>query len=932
MRKKLFTALLAFSMVISGIPVSADAAERNAQTVKIDGVTYTVTSLEKGAEPAEGQIQIAGTDVCYQADQEESLSDTTYYGTATLSFSEYYAKETSVEEYDVVSSATSSKNTIFPNEDSTEVTEDGYQILGVKNVAVAVNARTYVESQLLEAVDALPESGVYAEAAGITLNEDKTAKVAQAKTLEADGSYAAREYNVVDTVTDAAAVLKTTSVWGAYEIDIKENSTSYIRNTREDEGFAIGSQIQGLIVETTDGTRVGLRYTEEIWVQPYEFSFQLNTIAAQQLIGKTVSKVTYLMPDSAYVYEFEGVYLPEQLADSNSVSAYTTTDANTVVINTGKLPEDVENLKATISYVEGSGRNKVTTYYATDAAVAENGTVKTDTALESGREYNVLLTSDNYADLTVATGAKTIVIANREYYSVSFEGLAPELVDTVVCYVNGEKLDISGTFDQANGEGVYYLAVDGQEKPEGWYYGTSTLSYTDFYAGATSVAEYDAVSSATTTKNNIFPNEDSTEVTESGYRILGVKNVSIAVDAKLYTEAAILAAAGESLTGAYAQAAAVALNEDPTAKPAQYKTLDENGYGETVYHVADTVTDATAVLKTTSVWGDYEIDITENSTSYIRNTREDTGFAIGSQIQGIIVETTDGTKVGLRHTEEIWVQPYEFSFYLNTAAAENLIGKTVNKVTYLMPDAVYIYEFADGVYVKPQLPQENKFTAAFAPDLTAVQVDLSGLPADIANVKASVSYKEGRKTTYFAQDTVPVNGTVALNITEEQSIVTGNTYTVIISSDNYADISVGVTAPEKQAIVPASSASAAPSGTPAVSTTNSGVSSTAAPASKASVTKVAVPKQVKVKSTGKKKIKVSWKKVAKADGYQVRYSLKKSMKKAKKVAVKKSKTSVVIKKLKAKKKYYVQVRAYRKVDGEKVYSKWSSKKAVKVKK
>ena len=81
-----------------------------------------------------------------------------------------------------------------------------------------------------------------------------------------------------------------------------------------------------------------------------------------------------------------------------------------------------------------------------------------------------------------------------------------------------------------------------------------------------------------------------------------------------------------------------------------------------------------------------------------------------------------------------------------------------------------------------------------------------------------------------------------------------------------------------------------------------------------------------------KVLKVTAKKVSGADGYQVRYSTKSSMKSAKKKAVKNS-TSVTVSKLKKGKKYYVQVRSY-KVDsaGKKVYSKWSGTKSIKIKK
>ena len=91
------------------------------------------------------------------------------------------------------------------------------------------------------------------------------------------------------------------------------------------------------------------------------------------------------------------------------------------------------------------------------------------------------------------------------------------------------------------------------------------------------------------------------------------------------------------------------------------------------------------------------------------------------------------------------------------------------------------------------------------------------------------------------------------------------------------------------------------------------------------------PALKKVKA-GKRSFKALWKKVKNASGYQIQYSLKKNMKKSKKITVKgKKKTKRTVKKLKKNKKYYVRVRAYKVVNGKKVYSKWSKKKAVRIK-
>jgi hypothetical protein len=79
-----------------------------------------------------------------------------------------------------------------------------------------------------------------------------------------------------------------------------------------------------------------------------------------------------------------------------------------------------------------------------------------------------------------------------------------------------------------------------------------------------------------------------------------------------------------------------------------------------------------------------------------------------------------------------------------------------------------------------------------------------------------------------------------------------------------------------------------------------------------------------------KGFKVTWKKQAtQTTGYQIRYSTKASMSGAKTVTVKKnSTTKTTVTKLTAKKKYYVQIRTYTKVNGVVYYSAWSKAKAV----
>lgn len=87
-----------------------------------------------------------------------------------------------------------------------------------------------------------------------------------------------------------------------------------------------------------------------------------------------------------------------------------------------------------------------------------------------------------------------------------------------------------------------------------------------------------------------------------------------------------------------------------------------------------------------------------------------------------------------------------------------------------------------------------------------------------------------------------------------------------------------------------------------------------------------------VKSPSKKKLKVTWKKDKTVSGYQIQYSTSKSFSKDKKtITVSKSTTSKTITTSKSGKTYYVRVRAYKTIDGKKVYGSWSKTKSVKVK-
>lgn len=102
----------------------------------------------------------------------------------------------------------------------------------------------------------------------------------------------------------------------------------------------------------------------------------------------------------------------------------------------------------------------------------------------------------------------------------------------------------------------------------------------------------------------------------------------------------------------------------------------------------------------------------------------------------------------------------------------------------------------------------------------------------------------------------------------------------------------------------------------------------------ASATPALAKTTAKLSRYGKQGIRIKWKKVDGANGYQVRLGTNKKTTKGKKTyTIKRGSTlKKNVKNLKKGKRYYVKVRPYRNIGGKKVYGAYSSVKSIKVKK
>ena len=88
-------------------------------------------------------------------------------------------------------------------------------------------------------------------------------------------------------------------------------------------------------------------------------------------------------------------------------------------------------------------------------------------------------------------------------------------------------------------------------------------------------------------------------------------------------------------------------------------------------------------------------------------------------------------------------------------------------------------------------------------------------------------------------------------------------------------------------------------------------------------------KRLKLKSKVESQVTLRWKKVD-CSGYKIKYSRKKDFSGSTTIRVSKGATSYTIKNLAKGKRYYFQVRAYRKKSGKVAYGKWSEVKSIKV--
>ena len=187
--------------------------------------------------------------------------------------------------------------------------------------------------------------------------------------------------------------------------------------------------------------------------------------------------------------------------------------------------------------------------------------------------------------------------------------------------------------------------------------------------------------------------------------------------------------------------------------------------------------------------------------------------------------------------------------------------------------------------------------------------------------KVSVNGKEYAASGKGAVKLINADGTL---VTTADALKAEGTYNIVVTATGY-NKTLEFTYTNKSDTTATKPSDATAATKPAATTTAT------KPAVKP-VKKVTVKKQTAKVKAGKKKLTVTWKKDKNVFGYQIKIATKKNFKGAKTYTVKSYKTyKKVIKKLKAKKKYFVKVRAYKTVGKSKVYGAYSAVRSCKVK-
>ena len=366
--------------------------------------------------------------------------------------------------------------------------------------------------------------------------------------------------------------------------------------------------------------------------------------------------------------------------------------------------------------------------------------------------------------------APVVMSAAVAMTSMPYTALAADFTDNEAVADNTE-ISISEEFATEDAQEEFTADTEenafAAEAQQGEAYVLMNIPYDDFYKAElkNNDVKVDAFTSATLNKSRtsgMMNGNSAYHVDPNGTDVTGVtfpvkvSDISVLKDQKQITDSDSVTITvtnrGQTSSNTYtgkdslienASYSYYVLNETPS----YYKELTVNADGSYSFSAmkgAETKTvEIKADFKTETTYGDYELDLDNETFSGIIDTNTD-------KIYGVTVNTTDGTNYGLRHLENIWRGSmlawgtgYTTEVHggpISSAHYKSIMGKTIDSVTYYTDKGLITFDVPD---VKVQTTTGIKATIAdiMNTEVSATVTFDQKLPADF-KAKYTVDGKE----------------------------------------------------------------------------------------------------------------------------------------------------------------------------------------------
>lgn len=361
--------------------------------------------------------------------------------------------------YDAVSSATTSKSKSYATT-YYEETSTGVNIIGIKDVQIAIPEELYNNAKKAEANNEKCNNQLYTFIDSLTTSSEPFTEY---KVLNADGTFS-KMVSETTIASGTTATITNLSAWGNYQIDI--------------EGIDVHKDTMlGAVIEAKDSNGTisyyGMRHLDNLWLQTAEMSFAVQKFlephgnyvdykAHQSLEGQIITKITYLVKNGADVVIPVNLPVKYLLNNDTTITASNIPAANSPLTTTFQKSGFPDGYDFTLSTLSYGGVNLDSSTYNFDSKTPIL-TLKDSNTWKPGK-YIVTFSDDVYGDISTnflvvsKLQAKDIAITNN---TLTITGNDTSLSEYISAITN---VKINGTTVKGRNLGTILFNEDGSVK------------------------------------------------------------------------------------------------------------------------------------------------------------------------------------------------------------------------------------------------------------------------------------------------------------------------------------------------------------------------------------------------------------------------------------------------------------------------------------